>query len=171
MRSFSNPIFTLITFLRPTRFIVGLLLLALTLYKVVERWKLSGRTRNDLFTAIIKDQIISYIAWVLGQALVYHREVKLASNRLLVITSVVIGSWRILLNAKVNTIRPSAVLSYIVFYSLIMGNPSILCLLGGRMFLSLKEICDSEIKVEEGTSITFELSTFRVTGTRQSSCM
>lgn len=92
---------------------VGFVLLVLALYKAIDHWKLSGIKKSSLINIMIEDQITYYILVLFCSAMNFANE-RVRSTELSVRNSI---------------------------FSLI-GNPGLLCLLGSRMFLNLKEVAE-----------------------------
>lgn len=98
--------------------ITGFVLLVSALYKATEQWRITGLTRENLMTIIIKDQIIYYLV-VLSCSIANMIGLKIAT------TGLSAGSY--------------------VLIQVAIGSPGLFCLVGSRMYMNLKEAGDTQL--------------------------
>lgn len=111
----------------------GTLLLALALYEAAEFWKLNGLHGSRLVFVLIKDQAFYFILWVVT--------VTGDWNSHLILSRAISCSVFNILDDKF----AESLLSANVLESL--GNPTLLCILGSRMFFNLKEAAEHGVNV------------------------
>ena len=108
------------------------LLLGLALFKVTDYWKQHGMRGSRLLFVLVKDQVLYFMSSV--------REIS-AGNQLLMLSRAICVAVFVIAEDETSTsLVPSAILGA-------LGTPTLLCLLGSRMFFNLKEAAEHGVNV------------------------